>query len=345
MSVNKSLFENIVQKDLLPFVNQIDKEGMYPKKFITSVLQADFISLHLCTEQERHIKIMEIIEETAKYCLTSAFTLWCHFASITTIREGGGKDRLNSLRELLENGKLIGGTGLSNALKFYAGIEPVRLHAVRKHGGYSISGILPSVSNLGENHYFVIMAKLNLNKNIICMVQTQTLGLKMVRSKNFVGLNGTATYSCDFQDVFIADDLILAMNADELIPKIRTIFPLYQIPLALGLSMASLDSLEENYTGGHIDITKLKEEFNVLYKRTYELAGSDNISIMMKDILGVRLKVVKFVTKVTHYDMLYAGGKAYIEQSSIYRRLRESYFLVNLTPSIQQLERMIPWNK
>lgn len=342
MSYNKSIFEKILQKDLFPLVTQIDKDGVYPEKFIKTVLQADILSLHLCSEKERHIKIMKIIEETAKYCLTSAFTLWCHFASVTTIREGGSNTHFNGIRELIETGKLLAGTGLSNALKYYAGIEPVKVHAVRKQGGYCISGTLPSVSNLGENHCFVIMATLDSNNNIICLVPTNTPGLKMTRSKSFVALNGTATYSCAFQDAFIADDLIVTEDAELLIPKIRSIFSLYQIPLALGLSRASLKSLEENYFEGHINIIELKQEFTELYDKAYKLASSDNVSTITKEILEVRLKVVKFVTKVTHYDMVYAGGKGYLEHSSVYRRLRESYFLVNLTPSIQQLERMIP---
>lgn len=48
----------------------------------------------------------------------------------------------------------MGGTGLSNPMKSFSGIEKLKLRGKRVAGGYEVSGVLPWVSNLGEGHLF-----------------------------------------------------------------------------------------------------------------------------------------------------------------------------------------------
>ena len=43
-------------------------------------------------------------------------------------------------------------------MKFYAGLEKLQLTAKTVQGGYLVSGVLPSVSNLGEDHWFGFVA-------------------------------------------------------------------------------------------------------------------------------------------------------------------------------------------
>jgi hypothetical protein len=45
-------------------------------------------------------------------------------------------------------------------------------------------------------------------------------------------------------------------------------------------------------------------------------------------------------SKAVYIDMLYSGGRAYLRDSDAFRRLRESYFIVNLTPTVKQLEKL-----
>ncbi|MEH7749089.1 acyl-CoA dehydrogenase, partial [Neobacillus drentensis] len=58
-----------------------------------------------------------IIEETAKYCMKSAFTLWCHLAALASFRLSNNPFINNHLLPLFELGDVLAGTGLSNAIK------------------------------------------------------------------------------------------------------------------------------------------------------------------------------------------------------------------------------------
>ncbi|MFF5812441.1 hypothetical protein ACFY5J_13265 [Peribacillus butanolivorans] len=90
--------------------------------------------------------------------MTTAFCIWCHLAALTYI--------LNTKNEAiisrLLNGKLLGASDLSNPMEYYAGLE--NLSAEPTEGGYILKGVLASVSNLGENHWFGLIAGINENK-------------------------------------------------------------------------------------------------------------------------------------------------------------------------------------
>jgi len=57
-----------------------------------------------------------------------------------------------------------------------------------------------------------------------------------------------------------------------------------------------------------------------------------------KEILLTRINIAKLTPEVVHAEMHYSGGQAYMQGSDTFRRLRESYFLVNSSPTIMQLE-------
>ncbi|GLH62973.1 ABC transporter substrate-binding protein [Parageobacillus sp. G301] len=55
----------------------------------------------------------------------------------------------------------------------------------------------------------------------------------------------------------------------------------------------------------------------------------------------IRLNVTYLTLKAVHGSMLHHGGAGYLQQSDPSRRLRESYFLANLTPTVKHLEKVL----
>lgn len=88
---------------------------------------------------------MKFVEETAKVCMTTAFCLWCHLASLTYLRNTENDQMKNKLLATLETGRTLGGTGLSNPMKFFAGLEKLHLRAKPTTGGYLISDIASGI--------------------------------------------------------------------------------------------------------------------------------------------------------------------------------------------------------
>ncbi|WP_019153585.1 acyl-CoA dehydrogenase family protein [Robertmurraya massiliosenegalensis] len=335
----------IINEKLLPFVRKIDEEAFYPVEFMKEIgLSGYFTSV---TKKETPIRLKEItlIEETAEYCMTSAFLLWCHLATLASVRLSNNPYIKNELLPILERGEAFGGTGLSNALKYYAGLEPVRLKAERIAGGYKISGSLTNVSNLGNNHWIVILASVSHRQRVVSIIPVKLDGLVMERKTHFVGLNGSATYSCNFHNVFVPDKWIITKEADEFIKQVLPVLALYQIPLGLGVSKASIKTIL-NFHPNDVEVYKhlepqpdeLIKDIESIRDTTYKHAKVSDLSIILKDVLLTRLEIAKLTPRVVHVDMLYSGGKAYLNGNDSFRRLRKSYFLQNLSPTVKQLE-------
>jgi hypothetical protein len=339
-----ALFQ-IINEHLKPFIRQIDEKAFYPKEFLSAVGKTGLFNANNLQKEHVSNRGLYIIEETAKYCMTSAFTLWCHLATLASVRLSNNPIIKNDLLPLFESGEVLGGTGLSNALKYYAGLEPIRLKAERTEGGYAITGSLPSVSNLGDDHWCVILASLNQNQRIMCIVPVKLEGLVLESKTDYIGLNGSATYSCDFNNVFIPDKWILTEEADEYIQQVRPTLALYQIPLGIGVSNAAIESIVKSHSkdievNQHLkpQPTQLIDEIKCIRKKTYQHAQASNLTNTWKEILQTRLEIAKVTLKVVHADMLYSGGQAYLQGNDPFRRLREAYFLLNLSPTIKHLE-------
>lgn len=345
ISKEEAVLNQIIHDHIKPFIKKIDEEAYYPKDFLRAVGNAGFFKSKDLIKEYVNCKEINLIEEVAKHCMTSAFILWCHLAALATVKLSNNPFIKYELLPLLESGDVIGATGLSNALKYYGGLESIRLKAERTDGGYILTGSLPSVSNLDHDHWFVILASLNQQQRVLCVIPVKIKGLVLESKINYVGLNGSATYSCSFQNVFVPDKLIITEAPDEIIPIVRQTFVLYQIPLGIGVSKASISSIVKRHSKNYEANKHLKpqpkeliDELQYISKKTYEHTKSSQTNLISKDILLTRLEIAKLALKVTNAEMLYSGGQAFLQGNDSFRRLREAFFLANLSPTIRQLE-------
>ncbi len=341
----QDIFNQMLQQHIKPYITQIDDEAYYPREFLSAVGKAGFFKSNFIQQKDVRCRELFLIEETAKFCMTSAFTLWCHLAALASFRLSSNPYIHSNLLPLFESGELLAGTGISNAIKYYAGLERVRLAAKRTEGGFTISGSLLNVSNLADDHWFVIMASLNEKQRIICSLPVHIDGLTLESKTNYIGLNGSATYACYFENVFILDKWVISDDADEFIPKVRPILALYQISLGIGVSQAAMESIVKSHMKNKEvkqqlkpQPTELINKLQIIRDKTYGYTRYEDLSRIGRDILSTRLDIAKLTPEVVHAEMLYSGGKAYLQGNDTFRRLRESYFLVNLSPTIMQLE-------
>jgi alkylation response protein AidB-like acyl-CoA dehydrogenase len=342
-----SLLRSIIQNKVKPIVKKIDEEARYPLEFFQELGKSGLFHTRGLSETEILFGGVRLVEETAKTCMTTAFNLWCHLAAVTYVRKSQNAFLHNDILPRLENGELRGGTGLSNPMKYYAGLERLCLKARRISGGYVVSGSLPTVSNLGPDHWFGIIASVEERYRVMALIPCHADNLVLKEKRQYLGLNGSATYACEFRDVFVPDTWIISDQADDFVKQIRQAFLLYQIPLGLGVTEASIRSIEhmQGKQGGcnqylPIQAAELEREWQMLRERTYQLAQEADLSHRWNDLLQVRLSAVYLTSKAVYASMLHHGGAAYLQSSDPSRRLRESYFLVNLTPTVRHLEKL-----
>ncbi|WP_423410632.1 acyl-CoA dehydrogenase family protein [Heyndrickxia sp. MSNUG] len=335
----------LIQEQLKPFVRRIDAEAYYAEEFLKSIGKAGFLNSNTGVDFSTEVRV---VEEVSKVCMTTGFNLWCHLAALTYIRNSENRYLKDEILPQLENGLLLGGTGLSNPMKYYAGLETLHLKAKKTNEGYSVNGQLPSVSNLGKGHWFGIIAEVSPEQRMMAVVPCNAEGLTLKAKLEYLGVNGSATYSCAFDDVTIPEEWIVSHDVDTFIEKIRPAFVLYQIPLGLGVTEASIASIRQvcNKQGGCNDYLSvqpddLERELELIRMETFKLADGEGLLQQWKELLQLRLRTAYLTSKAAHGSMLHQGGAGYLKYSAPSRRLRESYFLVNLTPTVKHLEKML----
>src|SRR5699024_8323592 len=186
-----------------------------------------------------------LIEETAKVCMTTAFCLCCHFAATVYIENSKNEALRERVLPKIKSGDLLVGTGLSNPLKSFSQMEQLHLEAKSVAGGYLIQGALPAVSNIGEDHGFAFIAAHETLGSIMGFTFCDVRGITLKQRTGYLGLNGSATYSCSFDQVFIPEEQIISSKAEEFVQNIRSQFVAYQIPLGLGVSAACIESIKK----------------------------------------------------------------------------------------------------
>lgn len=339
----------IIDEELRPNVKRVDTEAFYARDYLRKLGEEGFFFSRGKSERELLLDGMYVVEETAKVCMTTAFCVWCHLAALTYLRKTKNEVLKNKLLPLLEAGTIIGATGLSNPMKYYAGLENLHLQARRVEGGFIVSGVLPAVSNLCESHWFGVIAGVDEATQIMGFIPCDIEGLKRQERTEFFGANGSATYSCQFKDVFIPDQWILSERACEFAKEIRSAFVSYQISLGLGVTHASVLSMEKvrqrqngcnRFLKGQPE--ELREEQQNLRRRLDLLMSKESID--WKEVANIRLQTAYLTLKAVQTSMLHHGSAGYTKNCDPARRLREAYFFANLTPTIKHLEKELAGN-
>ena len=341
-----ALLENIINEELKPYVKRIDAEAYYAENYLRKLGEAGFLSSENKSKKDTIMDEMYLVEETAKICMTTAFCLWCHLAALTYVRNTKNEKLKNELLPALESGEILAGTGLSNPMKFYAGLEKLHLSAKKVEGGYLVSGVLPSVSNLGKGHSFGFVAGLNDTEQIMGIVSCDVEGLQLKEKVDYLAINGSATYACSFKDVFIPNENILSEDAGAFIEVIRPAFLLYQIPLGLGVTQASIESIEKvcQRQNGCNQYLKnrpedLRQEEEKIQAKIQTLFEQEHVPF--KEIAAIRLQSAYLTLEAVQASMLHNGSAGYLQNCAPSRRLREAYFYANLTPTIKHLEKVL----
>ncbi|WP_020619525.1 acyl-CoA dehydrogenase family protein [Paenibacillus daejeonensis] len=339
---------DIIKEKLRPHVRQIDAEGQYPLGYLQALGEAGLYDAD-GSEPGRSIRDrVRLIEMTAQTCLTSAFNIWCHLAAVTYVGTSDNERLKQEVLPGLLDGRLRGGTGLSNPMKYYAGLDQLYLKAEPDgEGGYRLQGTLPMVSNLGEDHWFAAVAETADHERIVFFLPCTAQGLHRTERVGYLGLNGSATYACVFNQVEAGEQWVLSQDADSWIRQVRSIFILYQIPLGLGLVNACIETMRKSAAiqGGcsqylAVQPEHLEEALIQLRERTYMLAVSPSLSASWSEVLKLRLQTVHLTLQAAQAAMLFQGSAGYQQNSGPARRLREAYFYANLTPSVRHLEKL-----
>ncbi len=204
----------IARRKLAPLAADIDDGVLYPEDLLRRLGEAGAWGSHRPA--------------------SGAADLGCAIRSISALGEVCGGDRLHGVvpeyrwsghaansnnpalatgfADRVSSGRILGGTGLSNPMKTFFGIEKFKLKGRRVDGGYVVRGALPWVSNLGPDHFFGTIFEVEDHPGEIVMflADCSDPAITLQPCKPFLAMDGTGTYGVRFRDVFVPDALVLA---------------------------------------------------------------------------------------------------------------------------------------
>ena len=342
-------------RDELPSqAHAIDHEGAYPRQTLANFGRDGLFSAHLrgFTSLERPDLAVAIaaMAELGAECMSTAFCAWCQDASGWYLEHTANRKLRDQLQPGIADGSVMGGTGMSNPLKTLSGIEGFKLKAQRAPGGYIVSGVLPWVSNLGDGHWFgtVLQDADHPDHLIFAMVRCGQPGVEIRQNARFIALEGTGTYSVLFRRAFIADDMLLADPVGDMVKRIKPGIILLQTGMGLGVIAGCVALMRESdRSHAHVNqylprgasyfehaAAALQEEIAALAATPTETTPD-----YMRAVLTARLHASELTLEAAQSALLHAGARGYIAGSPVNRRLRESYFVAIVTPSIRHLRK------
>lgn len=354
----KSMMEqvaDIARQDLAPLIQKIDLDGYYPRDILESLGPIGAYAQHAPMEAngvvdlEAAIRAMSLVGER---CLSTAFCMWCQDALAWYVSNSDNAALKEGLGKKLVRGEAFGGTGLSNPMKYIFGIEKLRLKAERVSGGFEVTGTLPWVSNLGEDHYFGIVFSLpgEDDKMVMAVADCAADGLKLTDGIEFVALDGTRTFGVQFRRVFIPDSSVISQDLQSYLVRIRSGFILLQAGMAFGMIRSCIDLMEEaDLNLSHVNCflpdqpDDFRSQLAAMEEEVFELAKTpfDPSPDYFIRVIKARLAAGDASVAAAHNAMLHCGARGYTKNGAAQRRLREAYFIAIVTPATKQLRKML----
>lgn len=343
----------IARARLAPLVRQIDEQDLYPEELMREFGRAGAYASHVPVNGNADLtEAIQSMKAAGEYCLSTAFCMWCQNALTWYVYNSDNTALHDTLGKDLSAGISLGGTGLSNPMKTFFGIEQLNLKGSATPGGYRISGRLPWVSNLGTGHYFAVVFELadNPGKRVMAVVPFDTEGLTTTVTDNFLALGGTRTYALNFRDVHIPESFVLADPVDNFIPKIRAGFILLQAGMAFGMVRSCADHMYKlRKPLGHVNqyLPEQPEQFDeklaAMEDEVFALARTpfDSSTDYFRRVISARLQGGELAIRAAHNAMLHAGARGYVTGGFAQRRVREAYFCEIVTPASKQLRKML----
>jgi alkylation response protein AidB-like acyl-CoA dehydrogenase len=343
-----------VKTELVPQVVDIDVKSVYPEAFLRGLGEDGLFAAHVPAAMGGSglglDALIRGMEEVSKVCGSTGFMAWCQSALVWYLVNTDNASLRERLLGDVMRGKVLGGTGLSNLMKSVAEIEELRLKAKRVDGGYMVNGVLPWVSNLGDDHWFGVGIAVEGAGPMLAAVHGGQAGLNLVQNAHFVALEGTRTFACQFRNVFVPDAEVLAQpdQFEAFVKRIKPGFVTMQSGIALGLIDDCIAIMRDSdQTHAHVNqylddqADDLAGELDAARAAIYDLAAriSAHAPVTPKEILSLRAAGSELSLKASNAAMLHSGAKGYLIRNPAQRRVREAIFVAIVTPALKHLRK------
>jgi alkylation response protein AidB-like acyl-CoA dehydrogenase len=343
----------IARKNLAPLAAAIDSGTVYPDELLRRLGDVGTWGSHQPKNGAADLRCaIQSISALGEVCGATAFMAWCQNTLVWYAANSDNPKLLAKFADKFATGKILGGTGLSNPMKSFFGIEKLKLKGRKVDGGYVVKGALPWVSNLAPDHFFGTIFEREDEPGGIVMflADCSDPAITLQPCKPFLAMDGTGTYGVQFRDVFVPDELILAEPAGPFVKRIRAGFILLQTGMGLGLIKDCVAIMDEvDGALGHVNRylpqqpVQFRELFSEFETEAMALARDpfNADDSYWRRVVALRLRLGEASVAAAHAAMLHCGARGYLKSHRAQRRLREAYFVAIVTPATKQLRKML----
>src|SRR3954451_15988553 len=196
----------IARKNLAPQAAAIDEGAVYPDELLRRLGDVGAWGSHQPSNGAADLRCaIQSISALGEVCGATAFMAWCQNTLVWYAANSDNPKLAARFADKFATGRILGGTGLSNPMKSFFGIEKLKLRGRKVEGGYIVRGALPWVSNLGPDHYFgTIFEREDQPREIVMsLADCSDPAINLQPCKPFLAMDGTGTYSVQFRDAFV----------------------------------------------------------------------------------------------------------------------------------------------
>ncbi len=334
--------------------------GAYPKDLLQELAALGAMSAHLDSPAGPgdYGLAIRAMAEVSRVCGATGFMMWCQVVCGLYLQQSGNAALTGAVLSRHVRGDGMGGTGLSNPMKSYAGIEELLLKATPVPGGYVVNGSLPWVSNLSGDHYCGAIAAVQGSvaegesgtRELMFLLRCDNPGVTLRRCPGFSGMEGTATFAVSLKNHVVGVKEIIADPARPFIARIRAGFVMLQCGMAVGVAQGSIDSmLAVEARLGHVNQflddrpAALQAELDALTDCVMKLALTpmDESPVFFARVLAARADGAELCLRAAQSALMHQGARGYLMRSPVQRRVRESHFVAIVTPAIKHLRKEI----
>lgn len=289
------------------------------------------------------------IATVAEHSLTAAFVFWGQRTFIEYLLQSPNESLRERLLPSLLNGELAGATGLSNAMKYLCGIEPLQIAALPLSDGWQLDGQLPWVTNLRSPNFVLAGAVEPINGAAPAVVAIFGAQQGVARSADLelIALRASNTAAVQLTAAKVPHADVICTDAHRFLPQVRPAFLGMQCGMSIGLARASLRAAEQHGSATRQVLTpRFEQQRTELELAVTELHAGLSDSRFSQGNTGaaalfrLRIRLAESVREALELELEASGGRAYLLDCNrqFVRRWREAAFVPVVTPSLTQLQ-------
>jgi alkylation response protein AidB-like acyl-CoA dehydrogenase len=344
----------IAQGVLHDAAERVDR-GHYPRDILQQLGAAGAFAAHLGPGAAAgdYGSAIRAMAEVSAVCGATGFMVWCQQVCGLYLQQSGNPALTGAVLAAHARGARLGGTGMSNPMKAYAGIEPLLLQARPVAGGWRVNGTLPWVSNLGPDHYSGTLAAVQGEgpaQEIMFLLRCDAPGVELRPCPSFSAMEGTNTWALRCTELFIGRDELIAQPAKPWVARVRAGFVLLQTGFGLGVAQGAIEAMWRVEPAlGHVNRyledrpDELQAELDALSARIQALAATpfEASTDYLINVLDARVHTSELALRAAQSSLLHSGARGYLLSSDVQRRVRESHFVAIVSPAIKHLRKEI----